>query len=86
MGILAWIVLGALAGWIASMVAGTNSQQGALANILVGIAGAFIGGLLFNLFGGRGVTGFNLYSVVVSVVGAVILLFILRAFRSTTNA
>lgn len=81
MGILAWIVLGGLAGWIASMIAGNNAEQGALGNILVGIVGAFIGGFIFNLLGGEGITGFNLWSLIVAVAGATLLLFIVRGFH-----
>lgn len=77
MGIIAWIVLGGLAGWLASvLVRGTG--LGILADILVGIVGAFIGGLIFNALGGHGVTGFNVWSFVVAVVGAVVLLLIVR--------
>jgi uncharacterized membrane protein YeaQ/YmgE (transglycosylase-associated protein family) len=79
MGIIAWIVLGALAGWIASMLMGTDDRQGALANIIVGIIGAFLGGIVMGLFGKSGVTGFNLYSVIVSVIGACVALGIYRA-------
>ncbi len=79
MGILAFIVLGAIAGWVASMIMGTS--EGLLMNIILGVVGAFIGGLVFNMFGNVGVTGFNLYSLVVAVIGAVILLGIGRAFR-----
>lgn len=78
MGIIAWIILGGIAGWIASMIQGTDAQMGVLANILVGIAGAFIGGFIFSLFGGEGVTGFNLYSALVAVVGAVVVLGIVK--------
>ncbi len=81
MGILAWIVLGGLAGWIASMIAGNNAQQGLLGNIIVGIIGSFIGGFVFSLFGGEGVTGFNLWSLLVAVAGATLLLFIIRGFK-----
>lgn len=81
MGILAWIIIGALAGWIASMITGNNRQMGAGANILVGIIGGFIGGIVMNLLGGSGVTGFNLWSLVVSVIGAVILLWIANAIK-----
>jgi uncharacterized membrane protein YeaQ/YmgE (transglycosylase-associated protein family) len=84
MEIIGWIVLGALAGWIASMIAGTNAEMGILANIIVGIVGAFLGGFLFNLLGGEGVTGFNLWSLIVAVVGAVLLLGILKMFRRHT--
>jgi uncharacterized membrane protein YeaQ/YmgE (transglycosylase-associated protein family) len=79
--IIFWIVLGGLAGWIASMIMGTNASMGAGANIVVGIIGAVIGGVLMNAMGGPGVTGFNLYSILVAVGGAVILLLLVRAFR-----
>lgn len=76
LGFIGWIVLGGLAGWVASMIAKTDKQQGVLANIVVGIVGALIGGFLFEFFGGAGVTGFNLWTFLVAVVGAVVLLFI----------
>jgi uncharacterized membrane protein YeaQ/YmgE (transglycosylase-associated protein family) len=76
-----WIILGAVAGWIASLIMGTNRQQGCLMDIVVGVVGAFLGGLVFSLFGGRGVTGFNIYSLVVAVLGAVILLWIVGVVR-----
>ncbi len=79
MSILLWIVLGALAGWIAGAIMGTS--KGLLTNIIVGIIGAVLGGWLFNQFGTAGVTGFNVYSLLVAVVGAIILLVIVRAFR-----
>jgi uncharacterized membrane protein YeaQ/YmgE (transglycosylase-associated protein family) len=81
MGIIAWIIFGALVGWIASMIAGTDAEQGAVANILVGIAGAFIGGLIGHLLGGTGVTGFNLGSVLLAILGAVVLLFLMKSLR-----
>ena len=76
-----WIVLGALAGWIASMIMGRNAQMGAGANIIVGIIGAVIGGFLMNAVGSPGVTGFNLYSILVAIGGAVVLLFLVGLFR-----
>ena len=79
--LLIWILLGALAGWIASIIMGRNAQMGALANVVVGIVGALIGGFLMNAFGAPGVTGFNLYSVLVAIGGAVVLLFIVGAMR-----
>jgi uncharacterized membrane protein YeaQ/YmgE (transglycosylase-associated protein family) len=81
MAILAWVILGGLAGWIASMIMGTNEQQGCLVNIIVGIAGAVIGGFIFSALGGTGVTGFNIYSLIVATIGAVVLLWIVRAIR-----
>lgn len=79
MSILVWIVFGALAGWIASMIAGTDRSQGALANIVVGILGSVIGGLLMSLMGKSGVNGFNLYSAVVAIIGSVVLLTLYKA-------
>jgi len=81
MGIIAWIIFGALAGWIASMLAGTNAQQGLLGNIIVGIIGAVVGGVIFEFLGGEGITGFNLWSMLVAIFGAVLLLMILKPFR-----
>jgi uncharacterized membrane protein YeaQ/YmgE (transglycosylase-associated protein family) len=81
MNFLLWILLGALAGWIASLIMKTNRQQGTLVDIIVGIVGALIGGFLFETFGRAGVTGFNLYSLLVAVVGAVVLLAIVKAVR-----
>ncbi len=75
MNILLWIIFGALAGWIASVIAGTNAEQGAIGNILVGIVGAFVGGFIMSLFGESGVTGFSLYSLAVAIGGAVLVLF-----------
>ena len=85
-GIISWIVFGALAGWVASMIAGDNARQGWLGNIIVGIIGAFIGGLIFGLlFGGGTFTlGWSIGSFIAAVIGALILLFILRAVQSRT--
>lgn len=81
MGFIAWIVLGGLAGWIASMFAKTNESMGIFANIIVGIIGALIGGFIFGLFGSSGVNGFNLYSLFVAAVGAFVLLMIVKSFH-----
>jgi uncharacterized membrane protein YeaQ/YmgE (transglycosylase-associated protein family) len=81
MGILSWIILGGIAGWLASIVMGNNAQQGILGNIIVGIVGALIGGFVFGLFGGSGVSGFNIGSLFVAFVGAIILLWALKTFR-----
>jgi uncharacterized membrane protein YeaQ/YmgE (transglycosylase-associated protein family) len=79
---LVWIIFGALAGWIASMIMGKNAQMGALANIVVGIVGALIGGFLMtNVFGAQGVTGFNITSLIVAIIGAVVLLFLVGLVR-----
>ena len=81
MNIILWIIFGALAGWIASLIMKTNQSQGLLMDIVVGIAGAFLGGFVFNLFGATGTTGFNLYSLFVAIVGAIVLLFVVKSLR-----
>jgi uncharacterized membrane protein YeaQ/YmgE (transglycosylase-associated protein family) len=78
-----WVILGAAAGWIASMIMGRDAQMGALANIVVGIIGAVVGGFLFNLVGLAGDTGFNLWTLLVAVVGAIVLLFIAGLVQRT---
>ncbi|HUQ85859.1 MAG TPA: GlsB/YeaQ/YmgE family stress response membrane protein [Candidatus Limnocylindrales bacterium] len=80
MNFLVWIVFGALAGWIASMVMGNDAEQGAMGNIIVGIIGAFLGGLVMNAIGQPGVTGFNFYSTFVAILGAVITIWIYKTF------
>ena len=77
--LITWIIFGAIAGWIASIIAGTNQQQGAIGNILVGIAGAIIGGFVARSLGGTGVTGFNLMSFIVAIGGAILLLVAVKA-------
>ena len=79
MTILVWIIFGALAGWIASSLMG--SSGGLLWDIVLGIVGAGLGGLVMGLLGQSGVTGFNLYSIVVAIIGAIILIAVSRAFR-----
>lgn len=82
MGILLWIIFGAIAGWIASMIMSTS--QGLLLDIVVGIIGAMLGGFIFRLFGGTGVTGFNIYSLLVAILGAIVLLWIVKAASRNT--
>ena len=79
MSILVWIIFGAIAGWIASGLMG--SDGGLLWDIVLGIIGAGLGGVVMGLLGKSGVTGFNLYSIVVAVIGAIILIAISRAFQ-----
>jgi uncharacterized membrane protein YeaQ/YmgE (transglycosylase-associated protein family) len=77
MGLVTWIIFGALAGWVASMIAGTNQRQGCFLNIVVGVVGAFIGGLIMEFLTGSDFSfSFNLRSFGVAVVGAVLLLAI----------
>ena len=80
MGIISWIIIGGLAGWLASIFTGNDKKMGLGRNILVGILGGFLGGFIFNLIGGHGVTGFNLWSLLVSFIGSVVLLLIINAF------
>ena len=86
MEIIGWLAMGALAGWFASMIAGTNAQMGLLANIVVGILGAFLGGFIVRSLGGAGVDGFNLWSLLVATLGAVVLLMIVKAFRHSSHS
>lgn len=79
MSILVWIVFGAIAGWIASLI--MRTEGGLLFDIVLGIIGAAIGGWIMTVMGQPGVTGFNFYSIVVAVVGGIILIAISRLFR-----
>ena len=82
MGWLAWIIFGALAGWVASMLAGTNDRQGCIVDIIVGVVGAFVGGILVQFLTGNPIAfGFNIPIFVVAVIGAVVLLVLLRLIR-----
>lgn len=84
--ILVWIIVGAIAGWLASLVMGTNASQGLLTDIIVGIIGAFIGGWLLDALGvGGAVTGLNIGSILTAFLGAVVLLALLRLIRGTAR-
>jgi uncharacterized membrane protein YeaQ/YmgE (transglycosylase-associated protein family) len=78
MSIIGWLVLGLIAGYVASKIV-NNAGEGVILDIVLGIVGAFVGGWLFNTFGHSGVTGFNLYSMLVAVVGAIVVLVIYHA-------
>ena len=78
MSLCGWLILGGLAGWIASMITGRNDQQGCIMNIVVGIVGAAIGGAIVGFLGGDSVIGFNLTSLLVAILGAVVLLAIVN--------
>ncbi|MDP9159191.1 MAG: GlsB/YeaQ/YmgE family stress response membrane protein [Acidobacteriota bacterium] len=80
MSFLAWIVLGLIAGFVGSKLV-NKTGEGVLLDIVLGIIGAVVGGYLFNMFGAHGVTGLNLYSLFVAVVGAVVVLVLYHAIR-----
>lgn len=82
MNIIVWIIFGAIAGWLASKIMGTDDEQGAIANIVVGILGAVAGGFIMEAVGSSGVTGFNIRSFLVAILGSVILLGIYKMVRS----
>lgn len=82
MNLIIWIVFGAIAGWIASLVMKTDSSQGTVMDIVMGIIGAIVGGFLMGLVGQSGVNGFNLYSLFVAVIGASVVIFIGRKLKS----
>ncbi len=81
MGILLWIVFGGLVGWIASMIMNTNGQQGLFLNIIIGIIGAVTGGWIMSYFGKSDITGFNFYSFAVAILGACLLIFIVKLLK-----
>ena len=78
LGIIGWIVLGLIAGFIASKIV-NNSGEGVMVDIILGIVGALVGGFIFNFFGASGVSGFNIYSLIVAVIGAIVVLMIYHA-------
>ena len=80
MSILAWIVLGLIAGFIGSKIV-NKSGEGIVLDIILGIVGAVVGGFIFRFFGASGVTGLNIYSLVVAVIGSVVLLVVYHAAK-----
>ena len=79
--LIVWVIVGAVAGWLASIVMRTNGRQGLLQDIIVGVIGGVVGGFVFNALGvGGAVTGFNVTSIFVAFIGAIVLLVVLRAF------
>lgn len=85
MNFIVWMLFGAIAGWIASIIAKTNSSQGTLGDIVLGIIGAMVGGFVFNIFGATGVSGFNFYSFLVAVVGSLIVIWLGRIISGHTT-
>jgi uncharacterized membrane protein YeaQ/YmgE (transglycosylase-associated protein family) len=85
MGIISWIILGLIAGFIGSKIV-DKQGQGFWLNIALGIVGALIGGFLFNLFGAGGVTGLNVYSLLVAIIGSIVVLLIYNAVAGRRSA
>jgi uncharacterized membrane protein YeaQ/YmgE (transglycosylase-associated protein family) len=85
MGIVSWVILGLIAGFIGSKIVGRQGQ-GFWLDIALGIVGALVGGFLFDLFGASGVTGLNIYSMIVAVVGSVVMLVIYNAVTGRRRA
>lgn len=77
--IIVWVAIGGLAGWVASIILKTDKERGALANIILGVVGGVVGGAIFSLLGGAGVTGLNLWSFLVALIGALIVIGIKKA-------
>jgi uncharacterized membrane protein YeaQ/YmgE (transglycosylase-associated protein family) len=80
MGLISWIIIGGLAGWISTKIVKPKKPKGCFTGILLGIVGAFVGGLIMSLIGGTPVTGFNFYSLFVATLGAVVLIWLARQF------
>ena len=80
MSVVAWIILGLVAGFVGSKIV-NKTGEGLFLDIILGIVGAIVGGWLFSLFGASGVTGLNLYSFAVAVIGAVVVLVVYHAVR-----
>jgi uncharacterized membrane protein YeaQ/YmgE (transglycosylase-associated protein family) len=85
MSFIGWIILGLIAGFLGSKIV-NSSGQGMLMDIVLGIVGAVVGGLIFNFFGAAGVTGFNIYSLIVSVIGAIIVLWLYHTLAGRRGA
>ena len=81
MGIVAWVILGALAGWLASKIMKTDAEQDGLGNVMVGIFGAVIGGVIMSVVNKSGVNGLNAYSAMVATGGACVLIFVLKKLK-----
>ena len=81
MSLIAYIIFGGLVGWVASLLMNTDAQQGIVLNVIVGIVGSVLGSWLAGYFGFGGVSGFNLSSFVVALIGAVVLIAVVKALR-----
>lgn len=85
MGIITWVIFGALVGWIASLIMKKSSEMGAVANIVIGVVGAALGGFIASFFGLGTVTGFNIFSLLIAIAGACLLLLLIGAFQKATH-
>lgn len=85
MSIILFLIIGGVAGWLASMIMGTNNSQGTLGDIILGVIGAVVGGIAMSFFGEAGYTGFNLYSFFVAVLGAMLVIWLGRMINSPTT-
>lgn len=81
MGLISWIIVGGIAGWLSTKIIKPNKKKGCFSGIILGIVGAIVGGYLVTIFGGTGITGLNPYSIIVATLGAVFLIWIARQFR-----
>ena len=77
--LLIYLIFGAIVGWLASVIVGSNNSQGLIGDVILGIIGSMAGGWIMDYFGKPGVTGFNLYSILVGVIGAIVFVIIGRA-------
>lgn len=86
MNILLLLIFGAIVGWLASVIMGSSSRQGLIGDIILGVIGSIVGGWIMSLFGATGVTGFDIYSILVGVIGAVVLIYLGRMFLPSRSA
>ncbi|MEE9431141.1 MAG: GlsB/YeaQ/YmgE family stress response membrane protein [Melioribacteraceae bacterium] len=80
MGLLSWIIVGGLAGWLSTKIIKPKRRKGCITGVGLGIVGAIFGGFIVSFFEGEGVTGFNLHSILVATLGAVVLIWLTRQF------
>lgn len=82
MGIISWIIVGGLAGWLGAKIMGRKNQLGFVATVVLGIIGAFVGGFLISILGGTGVTGINLWSIFVAALGSIVFIWLAQKIGS----
>lgn len=85
MSLITWIIFGGIVGWIASMIMGKNHSMGVLANVIVGIIGAMVGGAIAGMMGLEGVSGFNMSSFIVAMAGSILLIAVINLFERGTD-